>query len=78
MGYIAGALSVPIVFFCLWFFCMIYEVIVNGFEALTKKYLWHDLTELIWSLFLGSLGLILFIGLSVIFSMLIFNFIKTI
>jgi hypothetical protein len=62
----------------LWLCCMIYEVIVNGFGALTKKYLWHDLTELIWSLFLGSLGLILFIGLSVIFSMLIFNFIKTI
>lgn len=78
MGYIAGALAVPISFFCLWICFMIYEVIKNGFEALTKRYLWHDVTELLFVGFVGSSGIIIFIAMAASVAMLIVNVFKTI
>jgi len=78
MGYIAGMLAVPISFFCLWICFMIYEVIKNGFEALTKRYLWHDVTELLFVAFAVSSGIIIFIAIAVSVSILFLNVLKTI
>lgn len=79
MGYIAGVLSIPITFFCLWVCCMIYEVIKNGFrDTFTKKYLWHGVTEVLYDLFIGSLLIMLFVGLAWVISIFILNVLKTI
>ena len=80
MGYIAGLLlSVPIALFCVWVCCLIYEIIKNGFrDTFTKKYLWHDVTEILYDLLIGSLLIIIFAGLVWVISIFIFNFLKTI
>jgi hypothetical protein len=79
MGYLAGVLSVPITFFFLWVCFMIYEIIKNGFrDTFTKKYLWHAVTEVLYDLFIGSLLIIIFVGLAWVISIFILNFLKTI
>jgi hypothetical protein len=78
MGYIAGALAVPISFFCLWICFMVYELIKNGFEALTKRYIWHDITDLLFIAFIVSSVIIIFIAIGSVVAMLILNVLKTI